>query len=195
MLRSASPARLGCPLFHWLVQKHDPLLMGLPVWGEGDDLSLCSLRGMSGRPQGLQPTVGLPAPIKTNRFHSVYVSDAGRWRSWLRNPAPDRMILVYLHDPVQTWLYGEEMPPVGEVACADERFRSGERRRKDLFNCHVIGPDREAGTLPNEIGSNKKKQSELICCSGEFSVSQKSWPRLGIHHCGKSDSVLILNGL
>lgn len=48
---------------------------------------------------------------------------------------------------------------------------------------------------PNEIGSNKKKQSELICCSGEFSVSQKSWPRLGIHHCGKSDSVPILNGL
>lgn len=48
---------------------------------------------------------------------------------------------------------------------------------------------------PNEMGSNKKKQSELICCSGEFSVSQKSRPRLGIHHCGKSDSVPILNGL
>lgn len=30
-----------------LVQKHDPLLMGLPVWGEGDDLSLCSSRGES----------------------------------------------------------------------------------------------------------------------------------------------------
>lgn len=37
--------QLGCPLLHWLVQKHDPLLMGLPVWGEGDDLSLCSSQG------------------------------------------------------------------------------------------------------------------------------------------------------
>lgn len=74
-------------------------------------------------------------------------------------------------------------------------LQTSEQLHKDPFNCRVIGPDREAGTLPNEIGSNKKKQSELICCSGEFSVSQKAWPRLGIHHCGKSDSVLILNGL
>lgn len=40
--------RLSCPLIHWLVQKHDPLLMGLPVWGEGYDLSLCSSQGGEG---------------------------------------------------------------------------------------------------------------------------------------------------
>jgi len=29
----------GWPPFHWLVQKHDPGLMGLPVCGAVDDLS------------------------------------------------------------------------------------------------------------------------------------------------------------
>lgn len=195
MLRSGSPAWLGCPLLHWLVQKHDPLLMGLPVWGEGDDLSLCSLRGMSGRPQGPKPTVGLSAPSKTNTFYSVYDSDHGLWCSWLWNLAPELKIMFIFYNPVQICLYQMEMLIRSETAFRDQRFRTSEYRHKDPFNCHIIGPDREAGTLPNEIGSNKKKQSELICCSGEFSVSQKTWPRLGIHHCGKSDSVLILNSL
>lgn len=72
--------------------------------------------------------------------------------------------------------------------------RAMDSTRKDPFKCCVIGPDSKAGTQLNEIVSNKKEQSELICCSGEFSVSQKAWPGLGIHHRGKSDSVLILNG-
>ncbi|TKS86520.1 Formin Limb deformity protein [Collichthys lucidus] len=69
---------------------------------------------------------------------------------------------------------------LGGISITGQALDSGclpsEYLHKDPFNCRVIGLDRESGTLPKEIGSNKKKQSELICCSGEFSVSQKAWP-------------------
>lgn len=68
MLRSGSPVA-ALPWLHRLVQKHDPLLMGLPVWGEGDDLSLCSVRRMRVRPQGPPSTVGPPAPAPPKKNH------------------------------------------------------------------------------------------------------------------------------
>lgn len=175
MLRSRSPSGLcrNMILFWW----------GF-LFGERVLTSLCAPlreRVTSGRPQGAEPTVGLSATMKTNTFCSVSVMYLVQLPQ-----EPSTQTEVYLYNPAH---------PITRICWSNLSRLTRGYLRKDPFTCRVIRLDSEAGTLPNEIGSNKKKQSELICCSGEFSVSQKAWPRLGIHHCGKSDSVLILNGL
>lgn len=151
---------------------------GFLFLGEGDDLSLGSTRGrgMSGRPQG--HTVGLMSHVVFATFYSsaVFLS------CFSTKNCPYQGIAAFLTRKKKLFL----------KSCFNYCFQSSIKIFLWLLCNWTRHTSRDE---PNEIGSNKKKQSELICCSGGFSVSQKAWARLGIHHCGKSDSVLILNGL